>query len=502
MRIINLIPQREAKTVTSESYKTLIKQYMELRNFVVRSDSAVEGHLPDIILIHPYVNGRETWVESKWDEFSLFNVANRAEFIKYLMAYFTIPDPKNRFSLAIFTKHLSNLKSHEELSSDIDRATKLLNNIQKEAIVDQKIVIDSLTVEDFMLFLQDISIYIGNVEQMQIQILHLREENTSRSPIKGIERNIISKIENPPKLTGSEQIVGNFLKIGLKEFWGATIRLRDTHEIYDTIKNPPPFILYGGKLYSLLPFKRFNPFTQYIYPNSIIRVNPPVWMNNTELSRPLIWLINATMGTILYLKGVKFEKELKFHYCKKSNQIASKWMKEAGFRRDFVKEYKDGGYCRNLGVSARGFILDGEIFVQITPRKTFTSDGDQLLKSEFRKKKEEKFRKSQYSYNNNMLNDNRYWVRLLFDEEFVKNQRLGSSQNFHNRSIQLLRQIYRSISISEMETSGVNWHIDDTEEPIHQMIKEYYKEQKPDKKEALNPRETLDIFLKKEEPKD
>lgn len=57
---------------------------MESRNYILISDSAMEGHLADQIYKRPFFdNEKETWVEAKWADISF----NNKEFIKEILGY-------------------------------------------------------------------------------------------------------------------------------------------------------------------------------------------------------------------------------------------------------------------------------------------------------------------------------------------------------------------------------------------------------------------------------
>jgi len=456
---------------------------MESRNYILISDSAVEGHLADQIYKRPFFdNKKETWVEAKWADISFNNKGFIKEILGYLINYLSQPIEK-RFNLFIFTRKLQNPPYHNQLLQIFDSATigGFYKKLLKEAENSLKEIIASMNQEDLINFLEDITIYQVNYKTLKMQVDELKDYKQENSIYTKICNNILSKIQKPCTVNGQEKVIGNIAELVLGKFWGAETNIREISEVYQTIQYPPPYILYKEKIFSIFPFDGTNPLTGIIDIDTITEERSVDWLKDNNDRRWLIWLINRALDKICRIKGLWRDKEGKYYYFKrsmlKSHSGKLEWIKDKKYKRFVVNKYESFYFHRAIKIYAR--IIDDIVYVVFFPTKTFTADGENLLEGKKLRKLEEKFRKAQYTHNQNLLNDVQFWDYFLFRD---KNDGIQKFDEFFSETEKDKMNTYRTlrklIKIKPLLKLDVDWKINDDITPIYNEIKELIENEK------------------------
>ncbi len=107
--ITDLGKEREAKTTfTAKRYVDAIRHYMNSMGYSETTESLIEGHLADMILLPPpgRVGVRRVWIESKATRLSLSDRKFVEEVRKYLRQWL-VREPRARFDFKVFATELA-----------------------------------------------------------------------------------------------------------------------------------------------------------------------------------------------------------------------------------------------------------------------------------------------------------------------------------------------------------------------------------------------------------
>jgi hypothetical protein len=125
--LIRLGKTREATKLPSELYKSAIREYMESLGYAETKNSAIEGSLPDLVLVPPSDRPwpREIWIESKASKLRLNDRIFVEEVCGYLRRWLAL-GRGSRFKLMIFAKEIDGPARWEQIwDKDLTKANIL-----------------------------------------------------------------------------------------------------------------------------------------------------------------------------------------------------------------------------------------------------------------------------------------------------------------------------------------------------------------------------------------
>ncbi|MBD3192547.1 MAG: hypothetical protein GF308_18045 [Candidatus Heimdallarchaeota archaeon] len=490
MPFFNFRGSRESQTVHSEIYKEIVLDFFYSKDYIKQSDSALEGHLSDLILKNPHKDGEiETHVEIKWTNFSLNNENIRKEFTQYLLLYCRAPQNK-KFKFYILARNVVNLPFHKSIfeknkaSAIKEICEKIKTDLEGEDLSDFK---EFSKGEDIKEFFWDTYLIQANVQDLKLKIRTI----TGDYPL---DENPFSRYKNlldeENILNDKESLISNLVRIqNFTKIYIAQTRYRRRGEVYNNIPHPSPFLLHEGKLISLYPFNGNNPLNGIINERTIEEIQVSEWLKNEDKRRLTIKLLNKTGERLLRLRGLyqkipdyiyyfpdhhrEGEKELEWD---KFEIINGKETTRTCRRRIFKKyaERSKNPYYLHIAVEFRAFYFDKKLFYIILPKKVFTSDGKKTVSSRRARRLDEKFRNPQWSYNRNVLLEQLFWAYIIFrdpkifqkkiyytnskNEEITKNihiilQILGLDNNYKNFIIGKRPKIEETIEDDEESIS-------------------------------------------------
>ncbi len=298
--------ERESLIFASENYKSLVRKYLETMGYSQITDSYIEGHLPDMILINPHIAlDKYFYVECKATKLSINNPDFAREVLEYLCEWLN-PYNKNKFELKIFAQQLSK-KSDFTLLFEQANAEKVQSWIEK--------YIDKLPIEkqeqirkaDFNNILQ----FFAQVEinGIDIQSLTFAIEKKKKDNAVSME-NLIEKLFRETQrrilpFQNRNKLISNLVEFKPPRiYYKAKSKFKTEQDIRDyfesqNIKFAPPFIFNkeSQQISTFCPFDSNNLLWQVID-------GEPKQANLIDLELgDQTYLINTHLRRYYYKKG-------------------------------------------------------------------------------------------------------------------------------------------------------------------------------------------------------
>jgi len=459
----NLLGDREAKAASSEIYKKYIRKYLQAKGYLFKSDSKIEGHLPDLVFIDiTNETYREIWVEAKWSDFSFNDDNFLAEFSRYLVSYFRKPI-EQRFRFMIFVRKTRNVRFHKNLLIKLNEEEILgiISKTKQHVKLDEDIeLFEKLGVDDLKSFFGKIELYQADIDALKIRTEQLINKEFDPS-------NIFSKydslIETSYLIEEKDTVLANLFEIeGLKTIWQAHTNYRSSEEIFSNIGFAPPFVLYGGNIISLYRFNEENELSNLVDINTITEISVSDWIRYKDKKNLLYNLLIKTATKLCRLRGMISDNKSRWFYpLKNSLEVPriKKWKKgNRTYQRIVAKPMlKDGklNFCYHMSVIFKTYNEKNKLYFSIIPQKTFTLDGIKPVSSVAYERIERKYRKPMMGYNQNALNDVFFWYYILFEHYDIYSDPLNMTER--QREFQYhTRKILRKLNVQPIYRMVIN----------------------------------------------
>jgi hypothetical protein len=468
-------------------------------------NSAIQGCLSDLIFKNAPIDGeKETHIEAKWDDFTLYDKKIRIEFTKYLLLWLKTPKDR-RFNFYIFARKIVNITKHKKLfekyeDAELDKLHKLINSDLEGADLD---FFQKSDKNEYLDFIHSMTLVQADIRDLEMKIKGITKEYPDIDNIYLQYRNLK---DNFPTLDKPEKIKGNLLEIsGLKTIWIADSIINSEEEIKRVYPHHPPYVLHERKIISLYPFKEYNDLSNIVIKKTIKPISVDEWLSD-EKRRPLLtWLLNRTMNKLCQLRGLyRLSKDDSVYYypnSKRKKSLELPWkIKYRNSRRSISKRYFFSGLgptYKHIAVEIKTTIIENKLNYLFLPRKVFTRDGISPETSERTKQFENEFRDPQFSRDSELFIEQYFWYYNLFkkpeifSESFNKNER-AQQIDFHTKKILKILGFTENNKFLELEINKT---------PNIKKKKGVKKtdERKIKKKTKKEGNITLDGFIKKEE---
>lgn len=426
MALLRLGKAREATTQKGEDYKVDVRAYMKSLGFAQTTDSAVEAHRQDMVLVpmDDRPARQEQWVEAKNTELSVTD-SHFASEVKSYLADWLIKRDAARFRLWVFVKKLKNPdKWHTIFGDDLseEAVAEWLKKTNEASVAAQK----RIAAADFSLVVS----FFSEIQVVEADAAALRDSiadrsRTGRSVIGSAQwaRDLAAAMEKRARpLAARTHVFANLVRFQPPpRYVELEIEPRSLDEIKEAFRGQPrsPFGVLDKN--RILAVDTENVETEFspLYGAIANRLD----LDEVEsLYEPqLMSLLNRGLSSIVHWRGVKWGgtcyyfladndvsrgkprviKALRTHLTVASPKpIEETTAEESGdveYMGDLRMRMPGTGrkrlnYVFHEGFNVRCVRLWDDYFVRLHLHRAFTEDGRQPLPGDRAAKLDEKFR--------------------------------------------------------------------------------------------------------------
>lgn len=410
MAFYNLLGEREALTQNSENYKSAIIGYLKTRSYILVKDSSVDASLSDLIFRRPNIDKeRETVIEAKFADLSLYEKDFLGELGRYFIAFIKCPADK-RFLFQLFIRKLkgiSNWKNVFEKLIDED-VEKLFNKIRETLNEGDRKEFEKYEYDDFLLFIQN-----SDVSQADYQSLIMKKDELEKSKKFDISADYL--IEKSETIRESEDILSNFLKI-IKmpaKLWVAD--LKKIKEIKEFWKENYKKIawLHRGKIYSLNELSDSN-ILKYIKKGSTIEIPFEELKEDEESKQKIILqLIKKFLISKGRKRGCRYDPRLNCLFFGHGHKLVPiRKVKDRIVSKQYRKKDGSINFVLHQGIRIMIKCFNDEYYIVLKPIRLFTQEGKTIIRGKSAQTLHYKF-PAKYDFNNTERSKFNFWCKLL-----------------------------------------------------------------------------------------
>jgi hypothetical protein len=408
----NLLGEREAQNQNSNSYKSAIADYLKERSFILIKDSSIDGCLSDLIFRRPVIDGeRETWVEAKFTDLSLYDKAFLSELGRYFLKSMQCPEDK-RFHFCVFVRKLKGLANWKKVFEKIDgpEINKLLLKVEEAAASDEeRAEIKKHGYDSFLTFIQS-----SELNQADYKTLVMKADELKKS--KKFDTSAKYLVDKSEILNEKEDITPNFIKVtGMPgHIWVAdSKKIKDVKKFWadvgDRILRP-----YKNKIFSLDMIKSSSPLMKYVLKGKVDKIPFEEWdADETTKKEVLRQLIRKFIVAEAKSHGCRYDPKLCCLFFDHLNRL-EKVKKVSG--RMVAKQYRDkkGGinFVVHYGVRFLVRMFGDDFHIVLKPIRLFTVNGRRIIRGKPAQALHYKF-PARFEYNNTEKSKFEFWCRLL-----------------------------------------------------------------------------------------
>ncbi len=446
MTIHSIGKSRESLNWSSENYKDAIREFLDTEGYSQISDSFIEGDLADMVFINPSMSvGEKTYVESKATTISASDDKLALEVVKYLVEWLKL-DHDEKFKFFIFIKSISKKSEFKKIyGSDCNRKSVqgLIDRIKGQLYAEGREVLDKTEIKEIFRFFRKIEIWEGSGEVLKASAA--RKRQMSKLSLEGYSKSLLTEVTRRAQpIQKKTTLVSNLVSFSPpKKYYGIRVKYTDSKSIYryyDTKKQPiPPFLL--GKDDSIYTFQNLNENN----PFSDLSEGSPfeIELEHADNDQFIIWLINQHLRRLFFLKGVrrvpdsnifffepsrgeggKFEKRMCKNQKGKEKEVTIPYYKEEN------GEKKTLNFIFHHAVEASTKNYWDSWFIELMPRKEYSSNGILLYEGDTKSAIDNKFRNPLFNRSSNKLSNIRFWRYYLLESEFEGAEQERWLQNF------------------------------------------------------------------------
>jgi hypothetical protein len=431
MTIRFLYGRREALTGKSEAYKKSVRAYLESFGFSQTTDSIVEGTFEDMVFYNPTIDpGKRFVIETKAESLSLKSKKFARELAKYFRLWQN-QDRSERFKFMLFAQAVKKPSEWELIFSEtrnLPAVIRWCRWFNKTCLDLDEALIAPRDRTDVAKFFADSIIVVGNNVQLEIAVSEKKMQSVSS--INRMAKNLLN-IVNKRKTPIAEKstIIMNIFPVNVPEcYYTCPSKARDKKEIYDSLKDKliPPFIWRKDR--SMMSFSRFdesNSLSEFAEGSTKSRNTKELQIENPTLASRLV---NIHLRRILWNKGVYRDKEIFYFPMLDKSEDKRLELDHRGVKRWVTKKMvhiKDTKYARkgdinfffHRAVELKTPTYWGTSYIELTPRKYYTLDGETPIEGKIRAKIDAKFRTPYYDRGKSRIRLMKLWKFVLFESK-------------------------------------------------------------------------------------
>lgn len=413
----------------SEAYKRSVRAYLESFGFSQTTDSIVEGTFEDMVFYNPTIAPRQRFlIETKAENLSSKSRKFADELVKYFRLWQT-KDPNERFRFMLFAQNVKKPREWELIFSEtgnISAVKKWCDWYNKGCTKMNKHPIKGKGIIDIADFLAESRVIVGNKVRLELAATE-RKSQSAVSITRTATRllSVVNKRKAP--IAEKSTIIMNVLSIDVPEcYYTSDSTASDKPEIYDRLRDRliPPFIWTKDK--SMMSFVRFdkeNPLSEFVEGSPKARKTKELQIQNPTLSSRLV---NIHLRRIIWNRGIYRDKDIFYYPMLDKSRDERLEADRNGKKRWVTKKLvhlKDTKYAKkgdvnfyfHRAVELKTPTYWGASFIELTPRRYYTLDGENPTRGEIRAKIDAKFRNPYYDRSRSRIGLMKFWKFLLFE---------------------------------------------------------------------------------------
>lgn len=446
MTIHSIGKTRESLNWSSESYKEAIREYLDTEGYSQISDSFIEGDLADMVFINPSLAvGERTLVESKATTISSADEKLALEVVKYLVEWLKL-DPQDRFKFFIFAKGITKKVDFKKYyGSDCSKKSvqSLIGKVQDKLDENGQAILEAADFKDVFNFFRKIEIWEASYEVLKAAAASKRKY--SKLSLEGYAKNLITEVSRRGQpIQKKTTLISNLVELNPPTvYYGVRLRYNDNRSIYrhydELGKQIPPFLVGKDDLiYTFHNLKTDNPFADSATGEPI-----EIELDETENKQFIVWLINQHFKRLFFLKGIRRAPDSNIFFFEPSKDESGKLEKRVcinqhGKEKEVTIPYYKGeedqkktlNFVFHHAVEASVKMYWDQWFLELRPRKEYSSDGIHLYEGDTKSAIDNKFRNPIFNRSSNRLSSIRFWRYYLLESEFEGAKNESWLQNF------------------------------------------------------------------------
>jgi len=415
MTLFRLGKQREATTLTAETFKAAVREYMESMGFAQLTDSSIEGHQPDMIFAAPPGRPwpREVWVEAKATKLTLSD-KNLLTEIRGYMRQWASRERIARFKFMIFVKRITNVSRWERIwGSDLsrDEIFKWLKSTKQSSSSES--VPQLPTDEDVLTFFAETDVVEGDIPSLRTAAQAKRNVGSASLNLRRQAQERLHLMEQREKpVSKKSNLISNLLRFTPPGEYGI-IQFQKGHKFSQ--ENQPTKIVTPYSIIDeseLITFESPDMLDTFHSANQtqVRHISLSEAMEKYETNILELW--NRALNRIIRVQGVERWRDWYYFPVPKGHEariIVTDSEKKLQVGRVFYKQTNALGatpeisFVFHRAFAARSKWLWGQPFVELRMRRLFTKDGLEVLDPEAISKIDRKFRRSIFNRSETQL---------------------------------------------------------------------------------------------------
>lgn len=431
MTIKFLFGRRESLTGKSEAYKKSVRAYLESFGYSQTTDSIVEGTFEDMVFHNPVIApGKKFVIEAKAENLPLKSKVLARELAKYFRLWRS-REPKDRFKFMLFAQAVKKPNEWEFLFSEVDNilpVRKWCRWYNEKCLKVNESSLEREDIAEFARFFAESEAIVGNNVQLELAVSE--KEKLSTLSITRMAKNLLNIVnKRRAPIMKKSSLMMNILPISVPDCYfvcGCTASSK--REIYDSLRGTliPPFIWRKDRsMMSFAEFDQDNPLLEFAEGSVVARKTKELQVANPPLSSNLV---NIHLRRIIWNRGVYRDKEIFYFPMLDKRKSKRLELDQNGKRRWVVKRLvatKDTKYAKKGETNFyfhRALELGtptywGTSYIELTPRRYYTLDGETPIEGEVRATIDRKFRNPYYDRSQSRMGLMKFWKFRLFESE-------------------------------------------------------------------------------------
>lgn len=431
MTIHFLFGRRESLFGKSEAYKASVRAYLESEGFAQTTDSSVEGTFEDMVFYNPRIAPKQKFlIEAKAENLSLKSKGLAHELVKYFKLW-QAEEQGRKFRFMLFAQGVKRPLDWERLFSqtyNLAAVKRWIEWYNSKCVESAGQIINESELQELAKFFSETEVKVGNTVLLELAVSE-KEEKSAASITRTATKlfSLVEKRKTP--IMERSTLIMNIFPINIPEcYYVGSSSASSKKEIYNSLKGKliPPFIWQKyGNILSFVEFDKKNPLSEFLKGKPIVKKTKKLQIENPTLSSHLV---NIHLRRIMWNKGV-FRDDDVFYFpmldktkdklLKASRSGKKRWVtKKIVYQKD-TKYHRKGevNFYFHRAVEIRTPTYWATSYIELTPRRYYTHDGETPISGEIRAKIDARFRKPQFDRSKIRIGLTKFWKFLLFESE-------------------------------------------------------------------------------------
>jgi len=442
MTIRFLYGRRESLHGKSESYKKSVRDYLESIGFCQTTDSTIQGTFQDMVFVNPISDpGKKYLIETKAEDVTLYSKKLARELIHYFDLSQTSELHGMHFKL--FAQGVIKPTLWESIFNENNNFVAVkewCDWYNCKCIEENESPLDEEKIKQVFEFFSKSEVIVGTAIDLQHATLDLQSVSSlSLTKTASNLYNLVDRRKAP--LPIQSRLVLNILPISTPQcYYSFEPTITNKQEIYDTLKSDiiplSPFLLTReNRVLTFADPEEENPLYTI--------VNGKIQTLNTKVlqeKNPLLSteLVNVHLRRMFWNQGLYRDRKSNILYFPMKDKTKDKtevidqrgmnrWVVKKIVRTKDTKYYKIGevNFYFHRGVEVHTPTYWGESFVELTPRRYYTLDGEKCVDGEIRGRIDRKFRNPNFDRSSARLGLMKFWRISYLKSQVLSKPKTG-----------------------------------------------------------------------------